>query len=343
MSKKYEKKGFIAEEALRGYFLNTGYFVVRSIPLNYKNYNVTDIDLWLYIKASSISMERTCVDVKCKRTPQAMERVLWVKGLKGILGVERAIVATTDNRKETRDFGKDNGIMVFHGDFLRRVINAFSPKTRMTEEELFIALSTPCVIDSQINWQHWYKNLKAILINRLNFNGCNELLHAIKLLLSEYLGTGKSSDISVRLLYIAIAYFLISLDYVSRTVTSLDVDTRREWLTNKLRYGEAGLERTEEILVIAERFLADSEKANLFPRSELKNEFERQMKDYPAEILGEHFAKLESLKNLFNLAKKFEGQAYVRLLIRPESCSSDMKAVLGLLCDFLKIDRKKII
>jgi len=339
----YEKKGLAAEEALRGYFLNTGYFVVRSIPLNYKNYDVTDIDLWLYIKASSISRERTCVDVKRKRTPQAMERVLWVKGLKGILGVERAIVATTDSRKETPDFGKDNGVMVLHGEFLKRVINTFSPKNRITEEELRTILSAPCVIDSRINWYHWYKNLKVMLVDRLNFNGCNELLLAIKLLFNEYLGTGKSSDIPMRLLYITIAYFLISLDYGSRTVTSLDGDARREWLTNKLRYGEAGLERTEEILVIVERFLVKSKKANLFPLPTLKNEFEKQMKDYPVEILGEHFAKLESLKNLFNLAKKFENQAYVRLLIRPESCSSDIRAVIGLFCDFFKIDRKKII
>lgn len=343
MPKKYEKKGLTAEEALRGYFLNTGYFVVRSIPLNYKNYDVTDIDLWLYIRASSISRERTCVDVKHKRTPQAMERVLWTKGLRGILGVERAIVATTDNRKETRDFGKDNGVMVFSGKFLRRVINRFTLKTRITKEELFTILSAPCVIDSKLNWRRWYRNLKAILINGLNFNGCNQFLLAIKLLLREYLATGKSSEIPVRLLYIIIAYFLISLDYVSRTVTSLVEDARREWLTDGLRFGETGRARTEEIVTMAQRLLAKSGKANLFSRPELKNEFERQMEDYPAEILGEHFAKLESLKNLFNLAKIFEEQAYARVLVRPERCSSDMKAVIGLFCDFLRIDRKKII
>ena len=218
----------------------------------------------------------------------------------------------------------------------------FSPETRMTEEELFSVLSKPCVVDSRINWKHWYKNLKAMLINRLNFNVCNELLLAIKLLLDEYLGIGKSSDIPVRLLYIAIAYFLISLDYVSRTVISIDGDARRKWLTNKLRYGDAGLERTEEILLMAERFLAKSEKASLFPLPKLRNEFEKQMKNYPAEILGEHFAKLESLKNLFNLARKFEDKAYAHLLVRPESCSSDIKAIIGLFCDFFKIDRKKI-
>jgi len=343
MPKKYGKKGLAAEEALRGYFLNTGYFVVRSIPLNFKNYDVTDIDLWLYIRASSISRERTCVDVKRKRTPQAMERVLWVKGLRGILGVERAIVATTDNRKETRDFGKDNGVMVFHGEFLRRVINKFLPKTRITEEELFTILSAPCVVDSRLNWRRWYRNLKASLINKLNFNGCNKFLLAIKLLLNEYMVTGKPSDIPLRLLYMIIAYFLISLDYVSRTFISLDGDARREWLTDGLRFGETGRARTDEIVTMAQRLLVESGKANLFSRPELNNEFERQMEDYPAEILGEYFAKLESLKNLFNLARIFEDQAYARVLVRPERCSSDMKAVIGLFCDFFKIDRKKII
>ena len=95
-------KGAVAEEALRAYFCSIGYFVVRSVPFVYKNYEITDVDLWLYVKATSLSAERICVDVKRKRTPQAMERVLWTRGLKDLLGVDRAIVVTTDNRPEIR-------------------------------------------------------------------------------------------------------------------------------------------------------------------------------------------------------------------------------------------------
>jgi hypothetical protein len=343
MPKKPGVKGLAAEEALRGYFLSTGHFVVRSVPFNYKNYDVTDVDLWLYIKVSSVSRERACVDVKHKRTPQAMERVLWTKGLREVLGLERAIVATTDNRIETRDFGEANGVIVLHGDFLQRVINVFPLTDRITEEELLRVLNAPCVVDSHIEWRRWFRSLKAMLINRLNFDGCNTFLLAVKLLLEEHLATGKSSDIPVRLLYAAISYLLIGLDYASRTVAQLDVDARLDRLTNGFRFGEAGRGRTEEIVEMAQQLLAESGKADLFSPTELRNEFERQVADYPAEIIAEHFAKSESLKHLFDLARRFEAQAYSRAVLQPQDCPSDEKAVVGLLCDFLGVDRREII
>jgi hypothetical protein len=91
-------KGLVAEEALRCYFRDIGYFAVRGIPLTYKETDVTDVDIWLYVKPTSLTSERACVDVKRKRTPQVMERVLWTKGLKDVLGVDRAIVVTSDDR-----------------------------------------------------------------------------------------------------------------------------------------------------------------------------------------------------------------------------------------------------
>ena len=343
MSKKSGAKGLAAEEALRCYFLSTGYFVVRSVPFDYKSYNVTDVDLWLYIRATSLARERACVDVKRKRTPQAMERVFWTKGLREALGIERAIVVTTDNRSETRDFGTANGVIVLHGDFLQRVINGFAPVDRITEEEFLTLLDAPCVINSAVQWRRWYHNLKAKLIDGLDFDSCNAYLLAIKLLLDEYLVTGKSAIIPVRLLYATISYLLVCIDYASRSVAHLDIGERKSCLTDGFRYGEAGRRRTEEIVDMALLLLEDSGKTNLLSQPELRSEFERQSGDYPAEILAEHFAKLESLKYLFELARGFERQAYSRLLVLPDQCPSEQKAVIGLLCDFLRQDRRAII
>lgn len=41
-------KGQKMEEILRIYFLKSGYYVSRGIPFKYRNFDVTDIDLWLY-------------------------------------------------------------------------------------------------------------------------------------------------------------------------------------------------------------------------------------------------------------------------------------------------------
>ena len=343
MVTKTGAKGFAAEEAFRLYFRSAGYFVVRGIPLNYKRYDVTDVDLWLYIRATSLSAERACVDVKRKRTPQAMERVLWTKGLKEVLGLDRAIVVTSDNRPETRDFGAAHGVGILQGEFLQRIIKAFPPSDRLTEEELLSLLKTPCVVNSDLVWRTWFRRVKAKLLNSLNFDGCNSFLLEGKLLLDEYLATGKSSEVPVRLLYAIIAYFLICLDYTSRSVVHLDAAVRTDVLTNGFRYGEAGRQRTEEIVQTAQQLLAEAGKTDLFSGEALRGEFKRQVSDYRAEILGEHFAKTESLKSLFAIARSFEEQAYSKTLLRPHESPSEQKSVIGLICDLLGYDRKTII
>jgi len=83
------KKGEATEEILREYFLKLGYFVVRSIPYKYNQFDVTDVDIWLYSRPSPLTRERTNVDVKRKKTPQALERIFWAKGLQQVLSLER--------------------------------------------------------------------------------------------------------------------------------------------------------------------------------------------------------------------------------------------------------------
>jgi hypothetical protein len=281
--------------------------------------------------------------VKRKRTPQAMERVLWTKGLKEVLGVDRAIVVTSDNRPETRDFGAAHGVGILQGAFLQRVVAAFPPSDRLTDEELLSLLRTPCVVESGVDWRRWFQRAKTKLLDSLNFDGCNTFLLEAKLLLDEYLATGKSSEVPVRLLYAIIAYFLICLDYTSRSFAHLDVAFRTAVLTDGFRYGEAGRQRTEENVQMALQLLAEAGTAGLFSREELHGEFERQVSEYRAEILGEHFAKSQSLKNLFAIARSFEEQAYSKILLRPHESPSEQKAVIGLICDLLGHDRKTII
>ena len=48
-------KGELLEEKLRSYFLNNGYYVVRGAKYSYKGHDITDIDLLLYGRVSSLS------------------------------------------------------------------------------------------------------------------------------------------------------------------------------------------------------------------------------------------------------------------------------------------------
>ncbi len=336
-------KGFVAEEALRLYFINAGYFVVQGIPLNYKNQIVTDVDLWLYLKATSQSAVRTCVDVKNKRNSRAMERIFWTKGLKEVLNVDRAMVITKDNRPETRDFGATHGVGVLQGDFLQRIIKGFPTNDRLTEGELLSLLKSPCVVDSKLKWNKWYLESKTNLLHSLNFDGCNKYLLGCKILLDEYICTKNTSEVSIRLLYIIIAYFLICLDFTSRSFVHLSSTARNDLLTNGFSYGESGRQRAVEIVQMALEFLTFTGKEDLFSGEDLRRQFDKHITDINAEILGEHFSKMESLNNLFPLARRFEEQAYSKVLLYPHESSSELKTIVGLICDLTGHDRKKVL
>jgi hypothetical protein len=95
--KANEMKGARAEETLRNYFLSMGYFVVRGCKFRYRGFDVTDVDLWLYGRSSALLRERINVDIKNKKTPQALERIFWAKGLQSVLGLDACVVATASN------------------------------------------------------------------------------------------------------------------------------------------------------------------------------------------------------------------------------------------------------
>ena len=131
-----------AEEMLRDYFLESNCYVARGIKLRFGGTDVTDIDLWLYSRPSSFSRERTNVDAKYKQKPQAMERILWAKGVQAIIGTERCIVATTDKRPVVKSYAHEHGVVVLDGHFFSRLVRrASSEPSRWIEDDLLDALT----------------------------------------------------------------------------------------------------------------------------------------------------------------------------------------------------------
>ena len=109
-------KGSELEEVVREYFWRAGYFVVRGLPYRIDGEDVTDIDLWLYERPAASTRRRLIVDIKSGKTPKASERIVWTKGLQAALGVDGAIVATTDTRTSIRRLSKALGITLLDGD-----------------------------------------------------------------------------------------------------------------------------------------------------------------------------------------------------------------------------------
>lgn len=334
-------KGELAEEALRNYFLEQGYFVVRSLPFLYGQIDITDIDLWLYRRTSPFTRERINVDVKNKNEPKAFERIIWAKGLQISLQLEKSIVATTSIKKEIRDFSVVNDVILIDGNLFNHLMNKSHNPTRITEEDFVSEISRESSGKDDADWKRKYLSSKARLINKLNFDGCNEYLREINYFLGQFILRADISLVPLRLLYINIAFFLVCLDFLTKSFIPIDQKSRIELLINGFNYGERGKERTESITNAAIK-LASSVIANPSIGRTLQIEIENQRKERPVDILANFFCKDIQLNHLSEIAKSFESFSYSPVIITPSKLPIELQSILGLLTDFHRVDRKRI-
>jgi len=167
-------KGYQLEELLRRYFIRSGYFTVRGVPFVYEGFEITDIDLWLYDRPSSVSRHRIIVDTKNRSTPKAIERIFWTKGLQQVLGFEQAIVATTDKRPAVSEFGREHDVLILDGAFVSRLQKSSeSFEARLTEEQFIERLGTYRPTKESGDWKGRFKGAKRPLAGNLGYNAIN--------------------------------------------------------------------------------------------------------------------------------------------------------------------------
>ena len=170
-------KGALAEEALRFYFSDLGFYVVRGVPVRHQNIDVTDVDLWLYARPNSISRERINVDLKNKKSAEALGRIFWTKGLQAALGLESCIVATSNKKENVKSFGKKYGVKVLNGEFLSALIEGYKTKTdRLYQEEFTKNVISKTKSKKREQWAIREQSAKERLLSHLNFDGCNAWL-----------------------------------------------------------------------------------------------------------------------------------------------------------------------
>lgn len=337
------KKGELAEEKLRLYFLNLGYFVVRSINAEYKGFDITDIDLFLYSRPSPISRERTNVDVKMKQRPQALERVFWTKGLQKVLGLEKCIVATTDKRDHVGEFGAKNDVLVLDGSFMSKLDNTERYNTvRLNEEDFLRLLDEKSSEKNSINWKKQFEDAKSNLLNKLNFDGLNFLLNNIRALLEDC-SVNHPNEASFRALYSFTSFFLITLDYAIKDFSFKDQNDRVAQISNGIRFGEFGKSKSEEIVAMSSALMSSFMNKSDYDIQAIEKEVYSQFMDIPADKIAEYLGNTKVMGRLLPIAISFESFAYNRNFSKPMETSYELQSILGLLCDFFSIDRKKIL
>ena len=337
-----DSKGYQTEELLRNYFLKAGYFVVRGAPFTYSGFAVTDVDLWLYNRVSPVSREISIVDIKSKRTPQAIERIFWTKGLQAALGVSRAMVATTENRPEVRKFGKDLDVLVLDGRFLRRLSEASpSLKSRITDEELrglLVEANVAKKIDG--DWMGRILESKGKLLAGLSFDNINYWLSQAHFFVEQVLSRETRRELGLRCFYLTASFTSLAVDYILRDLSFLDEGDREKVLRDGFIYGERGQSGTRSVIDTSVSLIEQFTDRGLSIGSEIRRRINDEIERVPANILSQFFARNDTARVLFDTSREMESFAMARAFQSHAGASTNMRSIIGCLLDFWGVDRK---
>ncbi len=325
-------KGELMEELIRNYFLNSNYYVVRGIKYRYENNDITDVDLFLYGRSSSITRQRINIDIKNKKSPQAFERILWANGLRELLGFDGCIVVTTDKRPVIHKFGQLHKTIILDGAFLAKMRSNTFPN-RLTEEEITskFAKHKSYKTFGNKDWRHIYEESKSKLLTEQDFAGFNSELTYLGYFIEKIVTDSQKREDATRITYLIISHLLITIDFIIKDIAFLDNADREKKLSDGFKFGNLGKDGVDKIISMAVQ-ISGNKSANSFLKS---------LDSIPTDILRDFFSKNENTKNLFNWAREFERIGFNREFINPEYIDTQLKGFISLLLDFFEIERKK--
>ncbi|KAB2931292.1 MAG: hypothetical protein F9K24_13695 [Leptonema illini] len=339
---KQEEKGPVLEEAMRHYFLKQGFFAVRALPVIIENETVTDIDLLLFGKPNPFLRHRINVDIRNRKRPQAHERLIWAKGVQSLMGFDHCILVTTDARPSLGRIAKGNHVSIITKQLVMPIIEEYSKDSvRLTEDEFVdqMKLASEKDSDSQTPFSV-YTSARAIVVNRFTSDSMNQMLETVRDSFNFYL-TADTWERSVRLLYLSSAFFLLIVDFWLKDHISATTPELTASLTEVIRYGSSGKRQSELLLSRVDRLLSiikPVDQPDLF--SDLRQVQQQQWNAVPAEIVADFLGSESTVFSLFERAVLLEQSAYAKDIVPIASLPADIKAVVYMLADYCKIDRK---
>lgn len=333
-------KGPRMEELLRSYFLKAGYYVVRGVPFIYEGFDVTDIDLWLYSRTSSVSREITLVDAKNKKTPQAIERIFWVQGLRIATKATNAVVATTEKRQEVKDFGRELGVLVLDGTFLGKLDKTDDPNARrFSEEELFSKIDEYSLNKLDGDWRGRMVRAKSLLAKSLSFDSCNEWLSQGQFFAEQSITKSHQRETALRCLYMVCSFIAVAVDYCMKELSFHEQSERSTLIKDGFTYGSKGSTGLKKILNVAMGLIEQHANDGMAISRQVRSSIDRQLDALNTAILGEFFSKNDVARTLFSAAKEFEQMAMSRDFSSHANATPELRSILYCLLDFWEIDR----
>lgn len=336
-------KGGTAEEALHEYFLLTGAFVLRGVPVRSGLEDVTDVDLWVYSRTNSFARHISIVDIKNKRRGKAFERAVWVKGLQSLLGADQAIIATQGAKPEVYDFASTLDVRVISGTLFKSLIKKYSTtNTRLTAE----------IID-----QEWKStrisraNLKAIMDEEkshisagMSFAALNSWLDKAGELLKLSVERERKPGPITRAAYLTCALVAIGADFISREQALSEASVRKDFFRNGLLFGNADSSSGKSYTNFTETMVTEYADPTGALAAQIRSGFEKAVSNMPLQGLVEFFSRANSSAELYKGAIRLEAECYASEITHPSKLNSiEAKTIIGLISDYAGIPRRDIL
>jgi hypothetical protein len=340
-------KGYDLEEALKAYFWHAGYFVVRGMPYRLDGEDVTDIDLWLYERPTALTRRRLIVDAKNRRSPKVSERIIWASGLRAALGVDGAIVATTDRRPAARNLAKALNVVLLGGDAVAKIGHSeqLNKADHLRSEELDEAVKR---VDDSRRSSAWRQNLRDAresLISDMGVRSANRNLAASGFFAEQLMAAQPRSEpakIALRVFYQTSALAAISLDFALADQAFRSPEERRQAIISAVRFGDVGGASTQPTVWAAIGLARKYVENGAAAAKQIEYGFASDADRIPAEIIADYVSRVSGSDALFGVAREIE-RASLRLELPSfDEMSGDAKSLLGVFLDFNGVSREKI-
>ncbi len=331
------------EEVVRGYFAKQGFFAIRSVPLRFEKEDVTDVDIWLYGRQSASVRIRAVVDVKNKKSPRALERILWTKGLQTLTGADRAVVVTTDSGPHIIRFGQEQKVTLLTKAFLSRVERRFPLEQRISWEDLLGSIKSYKAHKTDGDWVRRLEDAKSGLISVPGFRAFNRALSGFAFFAERIQSRPHYAEQALRSALLCAAVGCVALDMAMERVVFGEVAARYEAIVAGITYGDNGNRQVQRSIENVLALIEESMENGRVVARQAREHINQRFASVRADLVAEYFSREHNASQLVAIARELDAAAHRPGDPRTSEISAEARALLGIFADFVQVPRRLLI
>lgn len=336
-------KGSSAEEALRLYFQRMGAFVVRGVKVRAGRDHVTDIDLWVYTRASVHARNIAIVDIKNKKRAKGYERLIWLKGLQAAVGADEAIVATTATKDDLAPFTRRLGLKLLSPQVYKAVTTRYAgQEERLSSEDLETMWRKVRLEGNETLAARMETNLVEISLG-LSFSALNIWMdEAAKLLVYSHDHERVPAGVA-RAVLLCASLVALAADFVGRSTAFDDSERRQSYFRDGLVFGNAADGSANRYLGFAERVATDYLDKSGAAAATIRTGFAQDVENLPVGPFIDFFSRPAAGRDLMDAAIQLEAAAFSKAAPNFAALPPEGKTIVGLLIDYAGLDRRRFL